>query len=57
MLQVGEYKNAKHLGTRHIDLVPVEVLTSHLNDFLERDRPLLLKGNPDRGYLFVVSNS
>ena len=57
MLQVGEYKNAKHLGTRHIDLVPVEVLTSHLHDFLERDRPLLLKGNPDRGYLFVVSNS
>ena len=56
ILEVGEYKNSKFLGTQHIDLSSIDYLTAHLEDFLEKDRPLLLKGGGDHGHLFVVRN-
>lgn len=57
MLQVGEYKNSKTLGTQHIDVSTIDILRVHLDDYLERDRPLLLRGNTEHGYLFVVRNN
>ena len=56
LLQLGEYKNSQYLGTQNIDISTIEYIQPHLEDFLERDRPLLLRGEPDHSYLFVVSN-
>lgn len=57
MLQITEYKNSKHLGAQNIDLSAIDFFVKHLEGFLERDRPHLLRGNTDHGYLFVVSIS
>ena len=57
MLQVGEYKNSKYMGVHNIDISTIDFLQSHLDDYLERDRPLLLRGHPDHSYVFVVRNS
>lgn len=57
ILEVGKYKNSKFLGMRHIDLSSIDYLTAHFEDFLEKDRPLLLRGGSDHGHLFVVRNS
>ena len=54
VLELGKFKNSKHMGVQNIDISNIEFLTSHLHDYINRDRPILLKDSIDHSFLFMV---
>ena len=54
VLSIGDYKTSAAMGTQHRELTGVQHLGTHMRNFLENHRPLLMNGK-EHNFLFVVS--
>ena len=54
-MELGKYKNSAYCGRQTIDISNIDYLLSHLVDYVEKDRPILLQGKQDHHFLFMVS--
>ena len=57
LMEIGKHKTVSSAGRQLIDLRSTDYLVAHLLDYVHKDRPLLLQGREDHGYLFMVSHS
>lgn len=55
IMEIAKYKNSAYCGRQTIDISNVDHLLSHLVDYVEKDRPVLLQGKQDHHFLFMVS--
>lgn len=53
-LEIANYKNAAYSGRQIIDISNIDYLLSHLVDYVNKDRTLLLLGKKDHHFLFMV---
>ena len=54
VLELGSFKNRKHMGLQAIDITQIEFLVSHLDEYIRRDRPVLVNSKTDHGFMFMV---
>ena len=54
-MEIADYKDAAHSGRQIIDISNVDYMLSHLVDYVNKDRPVLLQGKKDHHFLFMVS--
>ena len=54
VLSIGDYKTSAAMGTQHREITGVQYLGTHMRNFLENHRPLLMNGK-EHNFIFVVS--